>query len=88
MINKIDHCQYCYAHYDKCDCCKNCYALKNTCDCVEDGPTIMSPAHMYKSLYTNPVLIDIIFCINTIKQVDEIVMRMYNKDSWPERLKR
>jgi hypothetical protein len=87
MKNEIDHCQYCYAHYDKCDCCKNCSALKGTCDCVEDGPTILSPADAYKCLYTNPKLLGDFYGITTLSDVDAIVKRAYMRDYWPERLK-
>jgi hypothetical protein len=87
MINEIDHCQYCYNHYDKCDCCNKCAALKGTCDCVEDGPTIMSPADGYRCLHLSSSSLADAFGITTIAQIDAIVMRTYKRDFWPERLK-
>lgn len=88
MINEIDHCQYCYAHYDKCDCCHKCYSVKGTCDCVDDGPIIMSPADGYRVLYFNPGSLGNAFGIATISQIDEMIMRRYKKEYWPERLKK
>lgn len=87
MINEIDHCQYCYVHYDQCDCCKNCSALKGMCDCKEDGPTILSPSDAYRCLWRSPKTLELAFGITEIWQIDEMVMKGYKKEFWPERLK-
>jgi hypothetical protein len=81
-------CQYCFLHYDYCTCCKYCSALKNTCDCCQkDDPcTQMHPHDLYAILYKNPSSADI-FGKATIEDIDKVVMEMYIKDCWPERLK-
>lgn len=85
--DSIDHCQYCHVHYNNCDCCKNCLALKGTCDCKEDGPTILSPADGYRCLYSNPKMLENLFGITKISEVDAIVMRTYKEEFWPARLR-
>jgi len=83
----INHCQYCHVHYDMCDCCFNCGGLNGKCDCRRDGPTKMSPYDCYRCLYISPQIIGDLFGVFTLQDVDSMVMKLYKKESWPERLK-
>jgi hypothetical protein len=87
LKNEIEYCKYCYLHYDVCTCCDKCSALKGSCDCVPDSPTILSPSDSYKTFYKNPKLLRDLFGINSLDDLDKIVMRTYKKEFWPERLK-
>ena len=87
MKNDIDHCQYCYAHYDKCDCCNKCGSLKGKCECTEHSPTILSPADVYRYLYYASRSFRDFFGMNSISEIDAMVVSFYQKEFWPKRLK-
>ncbi len=85
----LSKCQYCYLKYEECTCCRYCGFLANTCQCHLEGdyPCIKyHPTNMYKSFYTNPTICEM-FGIYTIEDIDRAVMRLCNKDVWPERLR-
>ena len=76
--------------YDSCTCCKYCSMPKNTCECHlegEDPCTKMHPSDAYKTFYTNPNECQL-FGMFTLADIDNHVKKMYEKDVWPERLKR
>lgn len=85
----LSKCQYCFLPYDDCTCCKYCGFVKGTCECHREGDypsTKLHPTDCYKMFYKRKD-----FCLDfgfaSLEQVDEYVMRMYSKETWPDRLK-
>jgi len=86
----IHNCQYCFLHYDSCTCCQYCSFPKGTCDCDSEGEfpcTKLHPANIYKTFHSNRPLCNVMN-IHTLEDADKFVMKMYTKDTWPERLKK
>lgn len=83
-------CQYCFLDYDSCTCCKYC-GYPHGCDCHLEGEfpcTKMHPSDIYKVFHSDSNLCFYWMNFRNIEDIDSHVMEVFNKECWPERLKK